>query len=49
MWLVIILALLILLCCVSVSPEKGKMGFWMVILMIVILPFGVIKELVKKY
>ena len=49
MWLVIILALLVLLCCVSVNPEKGKMGFWMAVLLIVLLPFNVIKELVKKY
>ncbi len=49
MWLVIILVLLILLCCVSVNPEKGKMGFWMAILLIFMLPFSVIKELVKKY
>ncbi len=49
MWLVIILALLVLLFCVSVNPQKGKMGFWMVVLLIFVLPLSVIKEFVKKY
>lgn len=49
MWFVIILALVVLLLCLSGTSQENRAGFWGVVLLIFCFPIAVIMELCKDH